>query len=254
MKIVVIGGTGLIGSKVVEILRSKGEEAIAAAPGTGVDIVTGAGLAEALADASVVVDVSNSPSLDGEAALEFFRRAGANIAAAENGAKVRHHVALSVVGTDRLRDNPYLRAKQFQEDMIRARPTPYTIVRATQFFEFVRGIADSATSDGIVKLPHVLFQPMAANDVALAVAEAALGPPANGTVEVGGPETFYMDELAARLLAFDKDPRRVVGDDAALYLGSRIDDNSLAPASSARIGATRFDWWLENVRPPKAPA
>lgn len=250
MKIVVIGGTGLVGSKVVEILRSKGHDAVAAAPSTGVDSITGAGLAEAFAGAAVVIDVSNSPSLEGEAALEFFRTSAGNIATAEGAAKVGHHVALSVVGTERIADNPYLRAKQLQEDLIRASSTPYTIVHATQFFEFIRGIAQSATEGGVVRLPHVLFQPMAAGDVALAVAEAALGPPANGTIEIGGPEKFYMDELAARVLAFDKDPRPVVGDRDALYLGARIDDNSLVPEPAARLGATRFDWWLENAPPP----
>lgn len=254
MKIVVIGGTGLIGSKVVGILRSKGSDVVAAAPNTGVDTISGAGLLEALTGASVVVDVSNSPSLDGDAALEFFRSAGANIAAAEKAAGVQHHVALSVVGTDRLPDNPYLRAKQVQEDLIWAAATPYTIVRATQFFEFMRGLTQTAAQDGVVRLPHVLFQPMAADDVAQAIAGAALAAPVNDVIEVGGPDKFYMDELAARVLEFDGDPRPVRADPDARYFGARIDDSSLVPGPDAVLGATRFQWWLENVPPPLSAA
>jgi len=250
MKIVVIGGTGLIGSKVVEILGGQGHQAIAAAPNTGVDTITGAGLADALAGADAVVDVSNSPSLDGQVALEFFQTAGRNIAAAETAARVRHHVALSVVGTERLSDSPYLRAKLAQEALIKASPIPYTLVHAAQFFEFLRGIAQSATMGDTVRLPHARFQPMAARDVAAAVAAAALAPPANGMIEIGGPDIFRMDELVARVLDHDRDPRKVIADPEARYFGARLDDTSLLPGVGARLGATSFDWWLENVPPP----
>lgn len=254
MKITVIGGTGLIGSKVVENLRKQRHQVIAAAPDTGVNTITGEGLAEAFEGASVVVDVSNSPSLDGQAATDFFKTAGLNIAQAETAARVKLHVALSVVGTEKLSDSPYLRAKQFQESIIKASATPYTLIHATQFFEFIRGIVQSATEGDTVRLPHALFQPMAAKDVAEAVARAALDAPANGIVEVGGPEKFYMDELAARVLAFDRDPRRVVADPDALYFGARLTDDSLVPSSNARLGETQFDWWLANVPPPAKPA
>lgn len=255
MKIVVIGGTGLIGSKVVEILRQQGNDVLVAAPETGVNTITGDGLAKALRGASVVVDVSNSPSLDGDAAMNFFKTAGLNIAEEEVAANVRHHVALSVVGTERLQDSPYLRAKQFQENLIRASATPYTLIHATQFFEFIRGIAQSAADGDTVRLPHALFQPMAARDVAEAVARVALDAPANDTVEIGGPEKFYMDELAARVLAFDKDPRRVIADPDALYFGARLNDEALVPGPNAQLGNTDFNWWLANVpAPPPKPA
>lgn len=254
MKIVVIGGTGLIGSKVVATLRQQDHQVIAAAPDTGVNTITGEGLAGAFDGASVVVDVSNSPSLDGDAAMNFFKTAGLNIAAAEIAANVRHHVALSVVGTERLQDSPYMRAKQAQEKLIKASATPYTLIHATQFFEFIRGIAQSAADEDTIRLPHALFQPMAARDVAEAVARVALDSPANDTIEIGGPEKFHMDELAARVLAFDKDPRRVVADPEALYFGAKLDDESLVPGSHARRGTTRFDWWLANVPPPPKPA
>ena len=252
MKIVVIGGTGLIGSKVVEILRGKGHQAIAAVPATGVNTITGEGLAGAFDGADVVVDVSNSPSLDGQAAMDFFQTAGRNITAAEAAAGVRHHIALSVVGTDRLSDSGYMRAKQAQEALIKASPIPYTLVHATQFFEFLRGIAQGATEGDTVRLAHVRFQPMAARDVSAAVAEAALAAPVNGTIEIGGPDIFRMDELVARVLDHDKDPRRVIADPDALYFGARLDDASLVPGPGARLGATSFDWWLENVPPPPA--
>ena len=253
MKIVVIGGTGLIGSKVVEILRGKGNEVVVAAPETGVNTITGDGLAAAFQGASVVVDVSNSPSLDGEAAMSFFKTAGLNISAAEVEANVRHHVALSVVGTGRLQDSPYLRAKEVQEDLIKASATPYTLIHATQFFEFIRGIAQSGADEDTIRLPHALFQPMAARDVAEAVARVALDPPANDTIEIGGPEKFHMDELAARVLAFDNDPRRVVADPEVRYFGAKLDDDSLVPGPQARLGTTRFDWWLANVPPHPKP-
>lgn len=250
MKIVVIGGTGLIGSRTVEKLRQQGHETIAAAPNTGVDTITGAGLDEALAGADAVVDVSNSPSFDERTAMGFFETAGRNLATAEVKAGVRHHVALSVVGTERLQDSGYFRAKLAQERLIKASPIPWTLVHATQFFEFLRGIAASATEGDVVRLPHARFQPMAARDVADAVAEAALGDPAKDTIEVAGPEAFYMDELVARVLAWDKDPRHVIADPGAPYFGVQIDDRSLMPRPGARLGATGFDWWLANVPPP----
>ncbi len=250
MKIVVIGGTGLIGSKVVEKVRQKGHQAIAAAPNTGVNTITGEGLADALADAAVVVDVANSPSFEDKAAMDFFQTAGKNLTAAETAAGVRHHVALSVVGTERLQASGYFRAKLAQEDQIKSSPVPYTLVRATQFFEFIRGIAQSATEDGKVRLSHSLFQPMAAEDVATAVADAALAAPANGTVEIAGPEAFHIDEIVATTLEHDKDRRKVVVDPNALYFGIKLNDQSLVPGPGARLGPTKFDWWLTHVPPP----
>ncbi len=250
MKIVVIGGTGLIGSKLVASLGRNGHEVLAAAPNTGVNTLTGEGLAKALEGAEVVVDVSNSPSFDEETAMGFFRTAGDNIAAAEKAAGVRHHLALSVVGTERLQDSGYFRAKLAQERLIRASGIPYTLLHATQFFEFLRGIAQSAIDGDTVRLPHALFQPMAAQDVAAALAEAALAQPLNGTREIAGPESFYMDDLVARVLDYDKDPHKVIADPEAPYFGLRVDDSSLMPGPDARLGATRFDWWLANVPPP----
>lgn len=250
MKIVVIGGTGLIGSKVVEKVRQKGHQAIAAAPNTGVNTITGEGLADALADAAVVVDVANSPSFEDNAAMDFFQTAGKNLTAAETAAGVRHHVALSVVGTERLQASGYFRAKLAQEDQIKSSPVPYTLVRATQFFEFIRGIAQSATEGGKVRLSHSLFQPMAAEDVATAVADAALAAPANGTLEIAGPDPFHIDEIVATTLEHDKDPRKVVVDPNALYFGIKLNDQSLVPGPGARLGPTKFDWWLTHVPPP----
>jgi uncharacterized protein YbjT (DUF2867 family) len=254
MKIVVIGGTGLIGSKVVASLSAQGHEALAAAPSTGVDTLTGKGLDDAFAGADVVVDMSNSPSFEDEAAMHFFETAGRNIARAEKAAEVGHHVALSVVGTDRLQASGYFRAKLAQERLIQASSIPFSLLHATQFFEFLRGIADFSKTDaeGIVHLPPRRFQPMAAQDVATAVVEAALASPANGTIEVAGPEIFHLDELVARVLSHDKDPRRVIADPEAPYFGLDIDDRSLMPGPGARLGATSFDWWLANVpAPPK---
>ena len=250
MKIVVIGGTGLIGSKVVEKLKAKGYEATAAAPNTGVNTITGEGLIEALRGAEVVVDVANSPSFEDQAAMDFFQTAGKNLTAAEIATGIKHHVALSVVGTDRLLASGYFRAKLAQEAKIKSPPVPYTILHATQFFEFLRGIAQSGTEGSKVRLSHSLFQPMAADDVATAVADAALAPPVNGTVEVAGPEPFYIDELVGKVLAYDKDPRRVVVDPEALYFGVKLTDKSLVPEANARRGSTRFEWWLTHAPAP----
>jgi uncharacterized protein YbjT (DUF2867 family) len=252
MKIVVIGGTGLIGSKVVATLSARGHEALAAAPNTGVDTLTGEGLDGALTGAEVVIDVSNSPSFDDRPAMDFFETAGRNIVRAEKAAGVCHHVALSVVGTDRLQDSGYFRAKLAQERLIQASGVPFTLLHATQFFEFLRGIADFSQTDedGTVHLPPRRFQPMAAQDVAAAVAAAALAPPVNGILEAAGPEIFRIDELVARVLGYDKDARRVITDPDALYFGIDINDKSLMPGSGARLGTTSFDWWLANVPPP----
>jgi uncharacterized protein YbjT (DUF2867 family) len=252
MKIVVIGGTGLIGSKVVEKLRQKGHQPIAAAPNTGVNAITGQGLAEALADAAVVVDVSNSPSFEEQPAMDFFRTAGKNLTAAETAAGVRHHVALSVVGTERLQASGYFRAKLAQEEQIKSSPIPYTLIRATQFFEFVRGIAQSATEGDNVRLSHSVFQPMAADDVATAVADAALAAPVDGTIEIGGPHKVHIDEIVATTLKHDNDPRQVVVDPSALYFGIKLNDQSLVPGPGARLGSTKFDWWLTHVPAPPA--
>jgi uncharacterized protein YbjT (DUF2867 family) len=250
MKIVVIGGTGLIGSKVVEKLKLQGHEAVAAAPNTGVNTLTSEGLAEALTGARVVVDVSNSPSFEEKAAMDFFQTSGRNIVAAEVEAGVRHHVALSVVGTDRMQDSGYFRAKQAQEQLIKASSIPFTLVHATQFFEFMRTIADFSTVGGAVRLPPLQFQPMAAADVASAVADAALGEPANGTIEIRGPETFKLDEAIRRVLEFDHDPRTVIADAAAPYYGVQVTDRTLVPGEGARAGTTKLDWWLEHVPAP----
>ena len=250
MKIVVIGGTGLIGSKTVDKLKRKGHEAMAAAPNTGVDTITGEGLAEALAGAEVVVDVSNSPSFEERAAMDFFQTAGRNVTAAEGAAGVRHHVALSVVGTDRLQGSGYFRAKLAQEQLIKASPIPYSLVHATQFFEFIQTIAQLSTDGSGVRLPPVQFQPMAADDVASAIVDVALADPLGGMVEIAGPETFTLDAAVARVLAHDHDPRRVVADPAAPYFGVRVSDRTLVPGPGARLGATTLDWWIANVPPP----
>ena len=244
MKIVVIGGTGLIGSKLVNKLREQRHEAVAAAPNTGVNTLTGEGLAEALKGASVVVDVSNSSSWDDAAVLKFFATSTRNLLTYEAAADVGHHVALSVVGTDRLSESGYFRAKIAQEKLIKDSSIPYSIVHATQFFEFLKGLADISIEDGKVHLPHVLFQPMAADDVASAVARVAVGPPVNGIVEVGGPEQFRLDELVRRRLAELKDPREVIADPKALYSGAKISERTLLPGNSARLGETTFETWL----------
>ena len=244
MKIVVIGGTGLIGSRLVNKLREQGHEAVAASPNTGVNTVTGEGLAEALKGASVVVDVSNAPSWEDSAVLKFFETSTRNLLSYEAAAAVGHHVALSVVGTERLSESGYFRAKIAQEKLIKASSILYSIVRATQFFEFLKGLADISVVGGKVRLPPVLFQPMAADDVAGAVGTVAVGPPVNGTVEIGGPEQFRMDELVRRHLTTLKDPREVIADPKALYSGATISERTLVPGKNARLGETRFETWL----------
>ena len=244
MKIVVIGGSGLIGSKLVNKLRDQGHEAVAASPNSGVNTLTGEGLAEVLKGASVVVDVSNSPSWEDAAVMNFFETSTRNLLAAEAAAGVKHHVALSVVGTERLLESGYFRAKIAQENLIKASSIPYSIVRATQFYEFVKGIADFSTKGNEVHLPPALIQPMAAEDVASAVGRVAVGPPVNGLVEIGGPEKFRMDELVRRGLAARKDPRGVVADPQARYYGVKLTESELVPESNARLGTIRFDEWL----------
>ena len=244
MKIVVIGGTGLIGTKVVKNLRDKGQEVVAASPSKGINSVTGEGLAAALVGAQVVVDVANAPSWEDKAVLEFFETSGRNLLAAEAAAGVGHHVALSVVGTDRLLASGYFRAKIAQENLIKASPIPYTIVRATQFFEFVGGIAQSATEGQTVRLPPVLMQPIVSDDVAAGVADAALEEPLNGTVELAGPEPIRQDDLVRQFLNATRDARTVITDSKALYYGIAVNDQSLTPGDHARLGPTRFADWL----------
>jgi uncharacterized protein YbjT (DUF2867 family) len=252
MKIVVIGGTGLIGSKVVTNLTEHGHEAIPASPRLGINTITGEGVAAALDGAAVVVDVSNSPSFDYEPALEFFGKSTRNLLAAEQAAGVGHHVALSVVGTEELSQAGdlgttiagYFSAKAAQENLIKTSPTPYTIVHATQFFEFLKSIADDATDGDTVRLPIVRFQPMAAEDVAAAVARAAVGTPANGVVEVGGPEQFEFDVLIRRFLGASNDPRVVLSDPSARYFGAMVGERTLVPADDASLGEIKFEDWL----------
>jgi len=246
MKIVVIGGNGLIGKKLVSRLRAAGHEAVPASPASGVDILTGAGLAEALKGAQVVVDVTNSPSFEDAAVLKFFETSARNLLPAEAAAGVGHHVALSVVGTDRLPNSGYMRAKVAQEKAIKASTVPYTIVRATQFFEFVGRIVDESTEGETVRMPPALMQPMAADDVAAALADVSVGRPLNGTIELAGPEAIRMDELARRFLSAKRDPRRVSTDVHARYYGAEVDDRSLTPGSDPRIGPTRFEDWLSH--------
>src|ERR1700751_5918992 len=247
MKIVVIGGSGLIGSKLVNKLLEQGHEAIAASPNSGVDTLTGEGLAEALKGASVVVDVSNSPSWEDAAVMKFFETSTRNLLACEAAAGMGHHVALSVVGTERLLESGFFRAKLAQENLIKASKNPYTIVRATQFFEFVKQIVDYSTEGNIVRMPPALIQPMAADDVASAVARIATNPPVNGTVEIGGPEQFRLDELARRFLAARQDPREVISDAHARYYGIEVSETTLIPGGDARLGETRFEDWLSQA-------
>jgi uncharacterized protein YbjT (DUF2867 family) len=250
MKIVVIGGTGLIGSKVVDGLRRLGHEAVAAAPNTGVNALTGEGLAEALAGAQVVVDVANSPSFEDEAAMSFFQTAGRNLLAAEQAAGVGHHIALSVVGTERLQASGYFRAKLAQETLIKASPVPYTILRSTQFFPFVAGIIQSGSVGDEARLSSALVQPIAADDVAAALVDIVGGPPLNGTVEIAGPEAIRLDAFAKAYLNAKQERRQVVADPKALYFGTTLNDQSLTPGPNSRLGkVTLEDWLRDSVSP-----
>ena len=256
MKIVVIGGSGLIGSKVVQKLAAHGHQAVAASPDSGVNSITGEGLAEALKGASVVVDVSNSPSWEDAAVMNFFETSTRNLLKYEVAAGVKHHVALSVVGTDLLSESGYFRAKIAQEKLIKESSVPHSIVHATQFFEFLKGLADISLIGGKVHLPPVLFQPMAADDVASGVARVAVGPPANGIVEIAGPEQFRVDDLVRQRLASLKDSREVITDPNARYDGAEVSERTLLPGKDARLGETRFADWLKSPasQPPKAKA
>jgi uncharacterized protein YbjT (DUF2867 family) len=255
MKIVVIGGTGLIGSKLVPKLREQGHEAISASPNSGVNTVTAEGLEKVLKGALVVVDVSNAPSWEDTAVMKFFETSTRNLLASETAAGVRHHVALSVVGSERMLESGYFRAKIAQENLIKASSIPYSIVRATQFFEFVNGIADFSTEGNKVRLPPVLIQPMAADDVASGVATVAVGPPVNRIVEIGGPEQFRLDELIRRGLIARRDPREVVADPHARYYGIEVNERTLVPEDNAKLGKIRFEDWLAQpaAQMPRAP-
>ncbi len=244
MKIVVIGGTGLIGSKTVAILRQRSHEVVAASPNTGVDTITGQGLKEAMAGTQVVIDLANSPSFEDRAVLKFFETSGRNLLAAEAAAGVRHHVALSIVGDDRAPDIGYFRAKVAQEKLIETSGIPYTIIRSTQFLEFLRAIADSSADGNMVRVSPGLFQPIAADDVAAIVADVALAAPRNGIVEIAGPERAPFNEFVARYLKAVGDPRKVVSDPEARYYGGRVEERSLVPLGEARLGRTGFDEWL----------
>jgi uncharacterized protein YbjT (DUF2867 family) len=248
MKIVVIGGTGLIGKKLVNRLRQQGHEVVAASPSTGVNTVTGEGLAPALAAAQAVVDVANAPDWEDDAVLTFFETSGRNLLTAEAAAGVGHHVALSVVGTDRLLASGYFRAKLAQEKLIQASPIPYTIVRATQFYEFVGGIAQFATEGQTVRVPPVLMQPIAADDVAAVLADVATASPLNGTLELAGPEPIRQDDLVRQFLKATGDARTVVPDPKALYYGLKVDDQSLTPGDNPRLGKIRFESWLMQLQ------
>ena len=253
MKIVVIGGTGLIGSKVVAKLSALGHEAIPASPNSGVNTLTGEGLAEVLKGGQVVVDVSNSPSFEDAAVMNFFQTSTRNLLSHEVAAGVGHHVALSIVGTERIPDSGYMRAKVAQEKLIKEGRIPYSIIHATQFFEFVNRIADEATTGNSIHLPPVLFQPMAAEDVATAVSRVAAGPALNGTIEIAGPERFRFDELIRQRLTQLNDPREVIADPHARYFGAELSENSLVPVGDAQLGEIRFGDWL-NLSTSKAPA
>lgn len=244
MKVVIVGGSGLIGKKLSNLLRQGGHDVVSASPSSGVNSVTGAGVAEALAGAQVVVDVSNSPSFEERAVLEFFETSSRNLLAAAKTAGVRHYVALSVVGADRLPDSGYMRAKVAQEKLIRAAGLPYTILRATQFYEFVGGIAESGAVDGAVRLPPAQMQPIAADDVAQGLADVVAQSPINGIVELAGPEPIAMDELVRRYFSSKHDERQVVTDTAARYFGAAVNDQSLTPGNNPRLGAIRFEQWL----------
>jgi len=247
MKIVVVGGTGLVGSKLVAKLRDAGHEAVPASPASGVNTLTGEGLANAFDGAEVVVDVTNAPLLTGDAVREFFETSTRNLLDAEATAGVGHHVALSVVGTGRIPDSTYLRGKDVQESLIEEGPVPYSIVHATQFFEFLDGIADSLTVEGVVRVPPASIQPMSADDVANAVGQVAVGPPLKGIVEVGGPERFRFDEIVRRYLEARGDPREVITDPDARYFGARLAELSLVPGDDAILASTRFEEWLDQA-------
>jgi len=248
MKIVVIGGTGLIGSKLTNVLRSRGHEVVAASPNTGVNTITGEGLAEALVGAQVVVDLANSPSFEDKAVLEFFETSGRNLLPAEKAAGVRHHVILSVVGTERLPDSGYLRAKAMQEKLVKASGVPYSIVHSTQFFEFIGSIANSSQRGEVIHLSTGMMQPIASDDVVAALADVTLSAPLNGMVEIAGPQRIRMSAIVQRYLQEMNDSRTVVGDPKTPYFGAVINDESLVPAAGARIGATRFETWLSQQR------
>jgi uncharacterized protein YbjT (DUF2867 family) len=251
MKIVVIGGTGLIGSRLVARLRENGHDPVAASPGTGVNSITGEGLPEALRGAQVLVDVSNAPEWDDDAVMHFFQTSSRNLLAAEAAAGVRHHVALSVVGTERLTESGYFRAKIVQEELIKGSTIPYSIVHATQFFEFMDGIAEAAADGDAVRLPPALIQPMAADDVASALAEVAVGSPLNGTVEIAGPEQFRLDDLIRGRLRARNDPREVITDPQARYFGIAPSERTLLPGDHARLGNTRYDDWQRSAQAPR---
>jgi uncharacterized protein YbjT (DUF2867 family) len=250
LKIVVVGGTGLIGTRVVNNLRERGHEVVAASPSSGVNAFTGEGLTEALKCAQVVVDLANAPQWDDKAVLNFFETAGRNLLTAETTAGVKHHVALSIVGADRLPASGYLRAKVAQENLIKASNVPFTIIRSTQFFEFVKGIAQSATEGQTVRLSPGMMQPIAADDVAAAVTDVAVAEPANGTIEIAGPEPIRMDEFVRRFLNATRDQRKITRDAHALYFGAELNDQSLVPASEdrPRLGSTRYDDWLRRSK------
>ncbi|MEP7453603.1 SDR family oxidoreductase [Phyllobacterium sp. SB3] len=251
MKIVVIGGTGLIGSKTVARLRERGHDVLAASPNSGVNTVTGEGLQEALTGADVVLDLANSPSFEDKAVLEFFETAGRNLLAAEAKAGVRHHIALSVVGTERLQESGYFRGKLAQERLIKASPTPYTIVHSTQFMEFLKGIADSGTTGTTVHLSPAYVQPIASDDVADAMTDIALGKPLNGTVEIAGPERIRLSDLVGKYLEATNDPRTIEADAAARYFGAELNDRSLVPDEGARLGTIGFEEWFRHSRQAK---
>ena len=250
MKIVVIGGTGLIGSKLVTKLSALGHDAVPASPNSGVNTLTGEGLAEVLKGANVVVDVSNSPSFEAVAVMNFFETSTRNLLSNEASAGVGHHVALSVVGAERLPDSGYLRAKLAQEKLIKEGPIPYSIIHATQFFEFVNRIADEATTDDTVRMPPVLFQPIAADDVVTAIAKVATGAPLNRTIEIAGPDSFRFDQLIQQALSARNDPRKVIADPTAPYFGTQLSERSIVPDDGAQLGQTRFDDWLSRTTTP----
>lgn len=252
IKIVVIGGSGLIGKRLVSNLRQRGHEAVPASPSSGVNTVTGEGLAEALKGAHAVVDVSNAPVWEDKAVLDFFEVSSRNLLATEAAAEVKHHVALSVVGTDHLLTSGYFRAKVAQENLIKASPIPYTIVRATQFFEFTGSIAQLATDGDVVRVPSALMQPIAAEDVAAALADVAVGEPMNGMVEIAGPESIRQDELVRQFLSATGDARKVIADERALYYGLKVNDQSLTPGDNPRLGPTHFAEWLKHAGLRKA--